>query len=93
MRAWQSDNMMKGVASVAAGLLLATGVSLPAFAAPAPVPQVPQVQQQQQQQQQSVREVKEIRYSDFVDMVQAKNIEKVTFSADGQKLKAVDTGA
>jgi hypothetical protein len=36
--------------------------------------------------------VKEIRYSDFVDMVQAKNIEKVTFSADGQKLKAVDTG-
>jgi hypothetical protein len=91
MRASQSDNMMKGVASVAAGLLLATGVSLPAFAAPAPVPQVPQVQQQQQQQ--SVREVKEIRYSDFVDMVQAKNIEKVTFSADGQKLKAVDTGA
>jgi hypothetical protein len=90
MRASQSDNLMKGVASVAAGLLLATGVSMPAFAAPVPAPQVPQVQQQQQQQ--SVREVKEIRYSDFVDMVQAKNIEKVTFSADGQKLKAVDTG-
>jgi hypothetical protein len=91
MRASQSDNLMKGVASVAAGLLLATGVSMPAFAAPVPAPQVPQVQQAQQQQQ-SVREVKEIRYSDFVDMVQAKNIEKVTFSADGQKLKAVDTG-
>lgn len=32
-----------------------------------------------------------VRYSDFLDMVEKGQIEKVTFSADGQKLVATDT--
>jgi hypothetical protein len=32
-----------------------------------------------------------LRYSDFLDLVEKGNIEKVTFSADGQKLVATDT--
>ena len=32
-----------------------------------------------------------VRYSDFLDLVEKGQIEKVTFSADGQKLVATDT--
>jgi hypothetical protein len=40
---------------------------------------------------QIIQQINEIRYSDFIEEVETDHIEKVSFSADGQRLLAVDT--
>jgi hypothetical protein len=88
------SDVRKGIATIAAGLVLATGMGVPSFAmAEVATPPPAMTQQVQQQAPASLtNEPKEVRYSSFVGLVEKDSIEKVTFSADGQRLVAVDTG-